>query len=139
MKSLHVGKEAKCKVLTFDPWCGFHISSCGLQALLIFHVVSVGSHYTFSRHRVPDSLSNLTHFSQFTPILPNFFQFITIYPNFVVFMLWATLLTPSFCSFILWATYSALVAGLSLTGNDFGTQLPPKFGSTIKNFSFGLP
>ena len=79
----------------------------GLQVSIIFHIVSVGSHYPFEKHWVPHFLPNLTHFSRLTPI------FTHIFPVFVLctlileaFMLRASLLTP----ILLFLSFGLLVA-----------------------------
>ena len=72
-----------------------------LQIPIIFHAVSVGSHYPFKRHRVPHFLPNLTHFSPFTPIFTHIFPvFVLCNPTLAVFMLRASLLTPQFLLYL---------------------------------------
>ena len=62
-------------------------SGYGLQVSINFHIVSVGSHYPFNRHRVLHSLPNLTHFSQLTSIFTPIFPFLVLFtPIFRLFM-----------------------------------------------------
>ena len=69
---------------------------------IIFHDVSVGSHYPFKRYRVPHFLPNHIHFSRFTPIFVHLSPVIVLCtPVLAVFMLRASLLTPNFFSFYL--------------------------------------
>ena len=82
---------------------GFILQAMGCSPI-VFHDVSVGSHFPFKRYRVPHFLPNLTHFNlvDLHLFLPTFFQFLYCVPQFwAVFMLRASLLTPNFFSFYL--------------------------------------
>ena len=86
-----VREEAKRKVFTRNPWCGFHISGYGMQVPIIFHVFRLGP-ITFQQ----------ASGSPFSPkhiyLCPNS-VFVLFTPIFAVFMLRANLLTSRLCSF----------------------------------------
>ena len=106
-----------------------------LQIPIIFHVVSVGSHYPFKRHRVPHFLPNVTHFSRLTPIFAHIFPVLYHSPQFWQFLCFGLLYwPPSFSLFIFRVACGTPVMLLSLRSSGFRTQLPPKIGSLAKTF-----
>ena len=128
-----VREEAKRKVFTQNPKCGFHTSGYGLQVPIIFHVVLVGSHYPFKRHRVPIFSQIWLVLIDSHLFLPIFFQFLYYVPQFWQFfglLYWP----PVFALFIFRAACGTRVVLLSLRGGSFGMQLPPKIGSLAKTF-----